>query len=31
LPIALLSETLKLLGEGNGTAAMWFAQQVGKL
>jgi Uma2 family endonuclease len=31
LPIALLSETLKLLGEGNGTAAMWFAQQIGKL
>jgi len=31
LPIALLSETLKLLGEGNGTAAMWFAQQVGNL
>ena len=31
LPIALLSDTLKLLGEGNGTAAMWFAQQVGKL
>ena len=31
LPIALLSETLKLLGKGNGTAAMWFAQQVGKL
>ena len=31
LPIALLSETLKLLGEGNGTAAMWFAQQIGNL
>ncbi|MEG4033942.1 Uma2 family endonuclease [Microcoleus sp. S36b_A4] len=31
LPIALLSDTLKLLGEGNGTAAMWFAQQIGKL
>jgi Uma2 family endonuclease len=31
LPIALLSETLKLLNEGNGTAAMWFAQQIGKL
>lgn len=31
LPIALLSETLKLLGEGNGTVAMWFAQQIGKL
>lgn len=31
LPIALLSETLKLLTEGNGTAAMWFAQQVGNL
>ena len=31
LPIALLSETLRLLGEGNGTAAMWFAQQIGKL
>jgi Uma2 family endonuclease len=31
LPIALLSDTLKLLGEGNGTAAMWFAQQVGNL
>jgi len=28
LPIALLSETLKLLNEGNGTAAMWFAQQI---
>jgi Uma2 family endonuclease len=31
LPIALLSETLKLLGEGNGTAAMWFAQQIENL
>lgn len=31
LPIALLSETLKLLTEGNGTAAMWFAQQIGSL
>lgn len=31
LPIALLSETLKLLNEGNGTAAMWFAQQIGNL
>ncbi|MEG4225174.1 Uma2 family endonuclease [Microcoleus sp. N9_B2] len=31
LPIALLSETLKLLGDGNGTAAMRFAQQIGKL
>ncbi|MCC3410025.1 MAG: Uma2 family endonuclease [Microcoleus sp. PH2017_10_PVI_O_A] len=31
LPIALLSETLKLLTEGNGTAAMWFAQQIGYL
>ncbi|MCC3419512.1 MAG: Uma2 family endonuclease [Microcoleus sp. PH2017_29_MFU_D_A] len=31
LPIALLSETLKLLTEGNGTAAMWFAQQIGNL
>lgn len=31
LPIALLSDTLKLLGEGNGTAAMWFAQQIGNL
>jgi Uma2 family endonuclease len=31
LPIALLSETLKLLGEGNGIAAMWFAQQIGDL
>lgn len=31
LPIALLSQTLKLLGEGNGTAAMWFAQQIGNL
>jgi len=31
LPIALLSETLKLVAEGNGTAAMWFAQQIGYL
>jgi Uma2 family endonuclease len=31
LPIVLLSETLKLLSEGNGTAAMWFAQQIGSL
>jgi len=31
LPIALLAETLKMLGEGNGTAAMWFAQQIGNL
>ncbi|MCU0544934.1 MAG: Uma2 family endonuclease [Oscillatoriaceae cyanobacterium Prado104] len=31
LPIALLSETLKLLGEGNGMAAMWFAQQIENL
>ncbi|NJR20887.1 MAG: Uma2 family endonuclease [Richelia sp. CSU_2_1] len=31
LPIALLSATLKLLGEGNGIAAMWFAQQIENL
>ncbi|MGL5063846.1 MAG: Uma2 family endonuclease [Microcoleus sp.] len=31
LPIALLSDTLKILSEGNGTAAMWFAQQIGNL
>ncbi len=31
LPIALLSETLKLLNQGNGTAAMWFSQQIGNL
>lgn len=31
LPIALLSETLKMLTQGNGTAAMWFAQQIGNL
>ena len=28
LPIALLSETLKLLDRGNGVAAMWFSQQI---
>ncbi|MEG4210551.1 hypothetical protein [Microcoleus sp. S13_B4] len=31
LPIALLSQSLKLLGEENGTVAMWLAQQIGKL
>ncbi len=31
LPIALLAETLKMLNQGNGTAAMWFAQQIENL
>jgi len=31
LPISLLSETLKLLSQGNGMAAMWFAQQIAAL
>jgi len=31
LPISLLSETLKILGQGNGMAAMWFAQQIAGL
>ncbi|HEY9850933.1 MAG TPA: Uma2 family endonuclease [Leptolyngbyaceae cyanobacterium] len=31
LPIALLSETLKMLAQGNGMAAMWFAQQIATL
>jgi Uma2 family endonuclease len=31
LPIALVSETLKLLNQGNGIAAMWFAGQIASL
>ncbi|HBE16832.1 MAG TPA: Uma2 family endonuclease [Cyanobacteria bacterium UBA11149] len=31
LPISLLSETLKLLCNGNGMAAMWFSQQIAGL
>jgi len=31
LPISLLSETLKMLVQGNGMAAMWFAQQIAAL
>ena len=31
LPISLLSETLKLLSQGNGMAAMWFSQQIAAL
>ncbi len=31
LPIALLSETLKMLTQGNENAAMWFAQKIKRL